>query len=358
MYRGINKLSVMETKVLVTGAAGFMPSHLVDQLITEGHDVIAVDNLEGGKREYVNPEATFYEIDMRYRAPIERLIKQQKPQVIFHLAAHAAEGQSVFNPIYTVDQNIIGFLNLIVPAINEGFETFVFTSSMAVYGDQELEGLMPYPKIERKGFHENMGVYPVDPYGITKSMIERFLEIYSKEFGFNYIIIRPHNVYGPRQSLTDPYRNVFGIWMNRIMHGKAPMIYSDGTQTRAFTYINDCTPYIAKSAWTKEAYGEIFNVGSEEVTTINEACKTVMAAMDFNGEPTHTPERPLEVKHAWCSSEKAKKILGYKTTTPLIEGVTKMAEWAKTVGPQPFNYWDEKFEITKRVPKVWSDREI
>lgn len=351
-------------KILVTGGAGFMGSHLVKHLAEQGHYVMALDNLEIGKREYVHEDADFYNIDLTDECAVRMLIEAEKPEVIYHLAAHAAEGQSVFTPCYTVQSNMIGFLNLFTSILNEGFETFVFTSSMAVYGDQSTsysghsgqgKGYRP----EGTGFKEDMPRKPVDPYGITKADIERYLELYSKEFGFNYVIIRPHNVYGPNQSLSNPYRNVMGIWMNRIMHGKPPIIYGTGEQTRAFTYIDDVTHVIAESAWNKLAYGEIFNIGSDEVHTVNHAADVVMNAMNFKERAIHAPERPMEVKHAWCNQEKAKAMLKYNPAISLEDGVQLMADWATRRGPEPFKYWDENlFDIKKKIPKVWSEQQL
>jgi len=336
-------------RVLVTGGAGFIGSWLVDELVNQGHEVTVLDNLEGGKQSNVNPKAEFFQGDLRIKKYCEMAVND-KPEVIFHCAAFAAEGASVFNPRYAVESNLIGFLNLFTSALNVGFETFVFFSSIAVYGKD--------PPIS--GFLEYMPRKPVDPYGITKSAVECFLELYSKEFGFNYVIFRPYNVYGERQNLADPYRNALGIWMNRIMQGRSPIIYGDGSQKRAFSYIGDSAPIMVKAAWTKQAYGEVFNIGSSEVVTIKEACRIVMDAMDYKGEPIYTPERPLEVKHTWCCTEKAKQILSYEAKTSLTEGVAKMAVWAKQQGPHSFNYWNEerKFEITKKVPDVWTLKEI
>lgn len=330
-------------RALVTGGAGFMGSHLVDWLVDEGHEVLVIDNLSRGKEEYVNKKAHFIRADLRQM----RKWDVGKVDIIYHLAAHAAEGQSVFTPKFTFDVNVGGFLNLFTEAINQRVETFVFTSSMAVFGNQ--------PELPMR---ESQPRQPEDPYGVTKAAIERLLEIYSQVYNYNYVIIRPHNVYGPRQSLSNPYRNVIGIWMNRIMQGKPPIIYGDGQQTRAFTYIDDCTPYLAKAAFTKKVYGEIINIGSEDVVSINEACRLVLEKMDSDLKPIYRPARPLEVKHAYCSSEKARRILGYHTSTNLERGIEKMAEWAKSQGPQPFNYVAEQFEIVRKVPNVWRLKEL
>lgn len=338
-------------KALVTGGAGFLGSHLVDFLIDEVisiDEVVVLDNLSRGSMENVkSSEPKLVLGDLRDVEACKEAVKGV--DVIYHLASMAAEGQSVFAPVYTFQVNVTGFLNLLVAAIQEGVETIIFTSSMAVFGSQ--------PMI-KWGFTENMPRKPDDPYGVSKMAVERLLEIYSKDFGFNYVIIRPHNVFGERQLLSNPYRNVVGIFINRVLQGKPPIIFGDGEQTRAFTYIDDCTPYLAKSAWTKEAYGEIINIGSEEVITINRLAEIVLEKTGRQDlKPVHRPERPMEVKHAWCSSEKAKRLLGYRTSTRVDEGVARMVEWAKQHGTQEFEYEVEEFEITKKIPQVWRERE-
>ncbi len=323
-----------------------MGSHLTDYLVAQGHDILSLDNLSGGRKEYVNPKARFTQGDLKDREVCKKVVK--KVDVIYHLAAHAAEGQSVFTPRYTAETNLIGFINLLTAAINEGVKTFIFTSSMAVYGAQlQLPMKEEHPR------------KPEDPYGISKAACEELLEIYNELFDFNYVILRPHNVYGARQRLNNPYRNVIGIFMNRIMHGKPPIIYGVGEQERAFTYISDCIPYVAECAFNERAYGEIINIGSEEVVAINQLAKIVLEKMGSELRPIYVPPRPLDVKRAYSSSEKACRLLGYETSTPLEVGIGRMAKWAKSIGPQAFKYWKwEDFEIKKNVPKVWKDKEI
>lgn len=322
-----------------------MGSWLVDYLVDRGHEVSVIDNLSRGKAlnlEYaIKKGAKLYTTDLRDAEGVKEIVLKEKPEILYVLHAHAAEIQSLFNPIYTTMVNYVGFLNLLVPAVNMGIKTVVATTSMAVYGANP-----------RLPFRETEPTNPEEPYGITKAATERLLYMYGKEFDFNWVVIRPHNVYGERQDIANPYRNVLGIWMNRIMHGKPPVIYGDGEQKRAFTYIDDCTKYIAEAAFTPEAYGEIINIGSEDVTTLNNACEQVIETMGTDIRPIHGSPRPAEVKEAWCSSDKARKILGYETTTSLKDGLKKMAEWAKSVGPQKFDYW-ESFEIERNVPEVW-----
>jgi UDP-glucose 4-epimerase len=196
---------------------------------------------------------------------------------------------------------------------------------------------------------------PEDPYGCGKAYCENMLKIFGQTYNFDYVIIRPHNVYGPRQNIADPFRNVLGIWINRIMKGKEPYIFGDGKQERAFSYIGDVAPAIANAGLEGKANSQIINVGSREVTSINDACKVVLKAMNSKLKPIYQDERPGEVKYAYCTSEKSEKLLNYKTTTSLKEGINIMINWAKEVGPQEPTY-RLPLEITKRAPHVWKEK--
>ena len=330
-------------KILVTGGAGFMGSWLVDELISRGHEVISVDNLLGGSMRNVNPKCTFLKMDVRNSKKVESVCEGVK--VIFHLAAYAAEGQSLFSPIQINDININPMNNLLVATVNKDVEKFVFTSSMAVYGDQEPP------------FREDMPRKPEDPYGCAKAYCERMLEIFSKTYGFKYTIIRPHNVYGPRQNMADPYRNVLMIWINRIMRGKPPLIYGDGEQMRAFSYIEDVTPALANAAFREETDGEIINLGSNEPVTINKACRIVLEAMRSKLEPVYEEERLADVKMAYSEIKKSEKLLNYITKHTIKDGVSKTATWAKKIGPQEPTY-TFPLEILKRAPRVWKEKLI
>lgn len=332
-------------KILVTGGAGFMGSWLVDELLKRGHSVVSVDDLSGGSLSNVNKNCKFIKMDLRDTEKVEKIVKEERIEIIYHLAAYAAEGQSIFSPIQINDINIKAMNNLLVATVNKDVKRFVFTSSMAVYGNQ------------RPPFNEEMSRIPEDPYGCGKAYCERMLEIFSKIYGFEYTILRPHNVYGPRQNISDPYRNVLGIWINMIMRGKPPYIYGDGEQTRAFSFIADVTPPVANAGLHNKANGHIINVGSDEVVIINKACRIVLDIMDSNLEPIYLEERPGEVKHAYCTTEKSEKLLDYKSKTKLKDGIQKMVEWAKKVGPQKPTY-RLSLEITKKVPKVWKEKFI
>lgn len=336
-------------RVLVTGSAGFIGSHLVDHLISEGHDVWGIDNLSIGLKQNVSAkaESSFYRIDLvTERSRLNKTLKVIKPDIVYHLAAWAHEGLSQFCPIKVTENNYTAFLNMLVGSLNAGCKRFVVASSMSVYGDQTAP------------FDETMDTKPVDVYAVAKTAMEQTLEILSEVHGFVYTIIRPHNVYGPRQMLHDPYRNVVGIFMNRVMKGLPPIIYGDGLQTRAFSYIDDVVPYLAKAGFSKEAEGEIINVGPLEEYSIIELAREVLTAFGSDLKPSHYEDRPLEVKHAYCTNDKAIRILGYHTSTSLEDGIQKMAEWADTQGPQDFKYLEDGLELSENAPLTWKRREM
>lgn len=334
--------SGLETKtILVTGGAGFMGSWLVDELLERGHEVISADNLLGGSERNVNPECKFVKADLRRRNEVSSLAKGV--DMIFHLAAYAAEGQSIFSPVSINDINITPMNNLLVEAVNNDVERFVFTSSMAVYGAQ------------KPPFREDFPRNPEDPYGAAKAYCEVMLEIFSRIYRLPYVTLRPHNVYGPRQNIADPYRNVLGIWINRVLRGKPPVIYGTGEQTRAFSYIEDVTPAIANAGFAKKAQGQIINVGSDEIVSITDACKLLLETTGSRARPLHEASRPGEVKHAYCTVRKSIDLLGYRTEHSLKVGLAKMLDWARELGPQEPTY-TLPLEITKKAPRIWVEK--
>ncbi len=335
-------------KILVTGVAGFMGSHLATTLVGQGYKhVFGVDDLSGGYKENVHPGCRFTQLDLRERENTAKYIEYVKPDFIFHLAADATEGRSQFTPISCTERNYLAYLNLLVPAIKHKVRKVILTSSMSVYGSQ------------KPPFSEDMLRLPDDIYGISKAAMERATEILSEVHGFKYVIIRPHNVYGPGQNLADPYRNVIAIFINCLLNNKKFYIYGDGEQKRAFSYIDDFTPYLIKAAFLREATGKIFNIGPTEEYTINELSHLVLKQFFQERnipsalQPEYLSLRPLEVKEAWCTVDKARKILEYKTTVNLEEGIKKMIEWAKKKGPQHFKYIGDLEIVSEQTPVTW-----
>lgn len=326
-------------RALITGGAGFIGSHLVDYLIDRGVNVTVIDDLSGGLEENINPKAYFYNGSIVDRNLVDKITKEQ--DVIYHLAAYAAEGLSHFVRGFNYINNLVGSVNLINSAVRNKVPKFLFTSSMAVYGSAEPP------------FDESMLLTPEDPYGNSKAAVENDLRIAGDMFDLNYVIIRPHNIYGERQFLGDPYRNVIGIFMNRIMQGKPPLVYGDGEQTRAFSYIEDILPCIGEAPFIKEAKNEVINLGAGKPYTLNELAEKVVKVMGNGIKPKHVSPRE-EVKHAYCTIDKSERLLGFKDKTSLDEGLRKMARWAKQKGPMEPIIW-EGYEIQDKLPVFWKN---
>ena len=335
-------------KIVVTGSAGFMGSHLVDYLINLGHEVHGIDNLSGGYLRNISSQAkpTFIKIDLCDKKRTSLIIKQLRPQIIYHLAAIAREGLSQFTPISHVENNYNAYLNLLIPAINNGVKRIVLCSSMAVYGNQ------------KPPFAENMRREPHDIYGIAKTAMEQTTEVLADVNMFEYVILRPHNVYGPRQNLADPYRNVVAIFINCLLKNKPFYIYGDGEQKRAFSYIDDITPSIAKAGFNKNVINEIVNIGPEKEYTINQLSQIILKSFKSKLKPIYQKERPREVKEAFCSSQKARELLGFKDKTSLEQGVLKMMDWAKSIGYTKPKYLKELELENSQTPETWSSKLI
>ncbi len=326
---------------LVTGGAGFIGAHVTNDLINLGHQIVVLDDLSGGFQDNVHSEATFIKGSITDVELIERLFLEHDFEYVYHLAAYAAEGLSHFIRRFNYENNLIGSVNLINASIKHDIECFVFTSSIAVYG--ALEPPM----------REDQFPHPEDPYGVAKFAVEQDLRAAHDMFGLDYVVFRPHNVYGEYQNLGDRYRNVVGIFMKQLMEGLPLTVFGDGSQTRAFSYIGDISPHIANSVNVPEARGEVFNVGADQEYTVLELAETVMQAMDMRGELRHLEARN-EVVHAFADHAKARRVFGIEADTSLIDGLVRMVEWARNAGVRksaPF----ENLELTKKLPAIWTE---
>jgi UDP-glucose 4-epimerase len=325
--------------VLVTGAAGFIGSHVAEHLVRQGQEVIALDDLSGGYVANVPAEAKFINGSVLDTELLSRIFRENQIEYVYHLAAYAAEGLSHFIRRFNYNNNLIGSINLINEAVNHNVKCFVFTSSIAVYGAGQLP------------MSEDMIPQPEDPYGIAKYAVEQDLHAAHEMFGLNYIIFRPHNVYGERQNMADLYRNVLGIFMRQIREGKPLTIFGDGTQTRAFSYIDDVAPIIADAVHVPAAYNEVFNVGASTPSSVNHLAEVIANAYGVKPDIQYLAARN-EVQDAYSDHTKTARVFGHKAEWSLEDGVRRMVEWSKAIEvPEPQKF--SNIEVLKNMPPSW-----
>lgn len=331
----------MKTTVLVTGGAGFIGSHVAQHCLNLGFEVVVLDDLSGGFEDHIPQGCTFVEGSVYDHELVSNLFRQYKFEYVYHLAAYAAEGLSHFIRRFNYNTNLVGSINLINEAVKHKVKCFVFTSSIAVYGAGQLpmtEDTVPQPE---------------DPYGVSKYAVEMDLKAAHEMFGLNYVIFRPHNVYGENQNIGDKYRNVIGIFMNQIMQGKQLTIFGDGTQTRAFSYIDDVAIPIAKCVNNEKAYNQVFNIGADKPYSVNELATVVSDEFGVQPNINYLSARN-EVLHAYSDHTKAHAIFGKDAHSgiDLKEGIHRMAEWAKKVGARASQEF-ANIEITEKLPDGW-----
>lgn len=324
---------------LVTGGAGFMGAHLTRDLLKMGDTVVVLDDLSGGFEENVPSGATFVKGSINDVALVDKLFEDNRFDHIYHLAAYAAEGLSHFIRRFNYNNNLIGSINLINASVRNKVKCFVFTSSIATYG--RLDPPM----------REDMRPKPEDPYGVAKLAVEQDLYAAHHMFGLDYVVFRPHNVYGEYQNIGDRYRNVVGIFMNQLMQGEQLSVFGDGMQTRAFSYVGDITPIIANCVNVPAAFGEAFNIGADKEYTVRELAEATISALNIHGELKFLEARN-EVVHAFADHSKAKNTFGASAETSLEEGLKKMAAWAVKAGTRESSRF-ENIEIEEKLPPSW-----
>jgi len=327
-------------KIFITGVAGFLGSHVADRMIELGHVVHGCDNLIGGFKSNINPLVHFHKADCCNQETMTALISGS--DVVVHCAATAHEGLSVFSPSFITKNIYEASISTISASIASGVKRFVFCSSMARYGNQDKE------------FEEHMQPMPVDPYGVAKVAVEQTLKILCDVHDMEWNIAVPHNIIGPRQRFDDPYRNVLSIMANRNLQGKPSYIYGDGEQQRCFSYVGDCVNCLEKMILDTDIKYEIINIGPDEnPVTINKAAELVARECGFQEEPIYIEDRPQEVKSATCSSNKARNLLNYETTTSLEEAIRQTVDHIRKTGPCSFDY-SLGLEIqNEKTPKTW-----
>lgn len=330
-------------KIFITGIAGFLGSHLADRMLSLGHEVIGNDTYIGGYTDNVPTNAVCHKVDCCDLQQMKEIMSGV--DIVIHTAATAHEGLSVFSPSFITRNIFEASVSTISAAIQNKVKRFVYCSSMARYGNQA------YP------FKEEQIPRPVDPYAVAKVASEEILKILAPMNDMEWNIAIPHNIVGPRQRYDDPFRNVMSIMINRVLQGKPPIIYGDGSQMRCFSFIDDCIFCLEKLALDPAIKSETFNIGpDEEFITIKTLADMIITELNFNGEPIYMPDRPKEVKYATCDASKARRHLEYKTTTTFLDGLRSTIRYIKSRGPKPFDYSYPLEIINKQTPKTWSDK--
>jgi UDP-glucose 4-epimerase len=332
-------------KVFVTGIAGFLGSHVAEACHSRGYEVTGIDNMLGGDAKNIPSGVTARVVDCNHPNDYADLL--QGVDVVYHCAAAPYEGLSVNSPRVVWEHTTMTAVSVTSAAISAGATRVVLCSSMARYGDQVAP------------FHETMDPRPVDPYGHAKVAAENAVRNLCEIHDVEWSIAVPHNIYGPRQRFVDPYRNVVGIMINRILLGKQPIIYGDGSQRRCFSYIGDVVEPLLALGERRGVVGEVVNVGpDDESVTINELAALLLEELDSSLEPLYFPGRPHEVHAATCSADKARKLLDYESTWSLRDGLCEQIAWVRALGPRPFVYHLPIEIETPSTPRTWVERLI
>jgi UDP-glucose 4-epimerase len=331
-------------RVFITGIAGFLGSNLARHLGAEGIEVVGCDNLVGGYRDNVPDGVTFLAADCH---ETETLVSAMNGcDVVFHCAALAHEGLSNFSPTVIAQSIVTATSAVVTAAIRARVKRFVFCSSMARYGAQ------PAP------FDEEMPTTAIDPYGVSKVGAEELVRCLCRLHGLEYVIVAPHNIFGVGQRYDDPYRNVIAIMLNRLLSGKPPIIFGDGSQIRAFTPIEDAVLPLSRAGYVDGAAGEVINIGPgpEHALTVLEIARRVTAICGSELSPIFFDPRPNEVHDATCTAGKARRILGYEPTGDIDGELGRMTDWIRKRGPLEFDY-RMPIEIPSPLgPLAWRER--
>jgi len=331
----------MSKTILITGVAGLIGSRLADWVIENKpeYKVVGIDDLSGGSQLNIHPKVDFWQMNL-VDHPIENCFEVNKFDYVFHFAAYAAEGLSPFIRCFNYDNNLKATARIVNECIRHDVKRLVFTSTLAVYG-HGYGGIFDETQIPK----------PIDPYGVAKYACEMDIQIANEQHGLDYCLIRPHNVYGVKQNIWDKYRNVLGIWMYQYLNHEQMTIFGDGTQTRAFSFIDDILEPLWNSAIREQASKQIINLGGVEEISIEEAANTLRVVIGTQDKFRYLEARH-EVKHSIPTFQKSIDLLDFKSTTTLKEGLDQMWDWANHQPMQDRFVW-EKYELDKGMYSYW-----
>jgi UDP-glucose 4-epimerase len=302
-------------KILLTGGAGFIGSHVADELIAKGNRIVIIDNLSTGFEQNINPESKFIKADITDFKKIEKIFAEELPEIVYHFAAQIDVRKSVSDPLFDAQTNIMGTLNLIKLSNDIKVKKFIFSSTGgAIYGDTDVR---PTP--------ENHPEWPLSPYGIAKLATDKFLNYYNEIFGLKYVSLRYGNVYGPRQN---PYgeAGVVAIFLNKMFKGGQPVINGDGNQTRDYVYVKDVARANILALENMDKIG-IYNVGTSIETSVNDLFKEINKNFDNKYKEVHGPAKLGEQKTSCLNYEKIKKDMNFMPETDFSEGIRETYKW-------------------------------
>ena len=301
-------------RVLVTGGAGFIGSHVVDRLLADGHAVDAVDNLATGRRERVHPAARLHVCDLR-DARLDTVVAAARPEVVVHLAAQAAVPRSVADPVFDASVNVLGTIALLEACRRAGVRRALYTSSGgAGYGDTDV---LPTP--------EDHPLRPASPYGVSKITAEHYLECWAGLTAGRALTLRLANIYGPRQDPAGE-AGVVAIFASRLLAGEPCIVNGDGEQTRDYVYVGDVADAVARGVTSANATG-VANIGTGAETTVNELHRRLARLAGVNRAADHAPAKPGEQRRSVLDASRAKTLLGWSARTTLDEGLTQTILW-------------------------------
>jgi len=330
--------------IFITGIAGFLGSNLAEYYLKKNFKVSGCDNLVGGSLDNIDQnKINFFKANCEDFEMMKKITKNV--DILCHAAAYAHEGLSSFSPVLITNNNVTGSVSVFTAAIINKVKRIVYCSSMARYGNIKIP------------FKEEDQLKPADPYGVSKVAAENILKILSKTHGVEYNIAVPHNIIGPNQKYDDPFRNVVSIMINLMLQKKRPIIYGDGNQKRTFSDVDDCIYCLDKLLTDPQIISQVVNIGpDEECISINELYRLLSNKLKFNLEPKYLEDRPNEVKEATCSADKARKILGYKTSVSLDESLEKIINYIRKKGPRDFQYNYLLEIINEKTPTAWKEK--
>jgi nucleoside-diphosphate-sugar epimerase len=306
---------------LVTGGAGFIGSHLTEELVRRGHQVRVADDLSTGKRSNLDhaPEVEFLEgdladLDFAHRAAAGC-------DYVLHQAAMPSVPRSVKDPITSNRANVDGTLNVLLASRDAGVKRLVFAGSSSAYGNT--------PTLPKR---EDMPTNPLSPYALQKVVGEQYLQLFTRLYGFETVSIRYFNVFGPRQDPSSPYSGVISVFASALIENRSPKIYGDGEQTRDFSYVANVVDGVLRACDAPGASGEVINVATEGRISLNQLFRTMRDLIGASVEPIYEPERAGDVRDSQADITKARRILNYEPIVSFEEGLRRTVEWYRTAG--------------------------